>query len=77
MESKDVLTLWVIYDSPPDYPGSFVLRPQSVQRDGTITPSAEHWVTKTLAGARARLPLGLYNLGRQPGDSPGIVEVWI
>lgn len=67
------LWLFVIYENPSDFPGLFVVR-----RWLLTQPDAEPWfVGSTLGAARESLPLGLYNLGRQPGDDHTIKEVWI
>ena len=72
-----ILTIWVIYKHPKDFPTSWVLRGQDACADGSIAPHAACHVASTLEGARRGLPQGLYNLGRQPNDDPVIYESWI
>lgn len=73
-----VLTVWVIYADPADYPGRVVLRRQHVGRDATITVDADPAaVVDTIEQARAALPEGLTHLSRQPEDEPQIVECWL
>lgn len=71
------LTLWVIFDRPADYPEHFVVRRQDVLPDHSIVVGKQVTLAKSLAEARAAVPDGLHNLGRQPGDVPSVVEVWI
>lgn len=71
-----VLTLWVIYDRPSDYPDKVVLRRQfATRRCVEIDPEA--WVFDTVTQARLAIPPFLHNLGRYDMDDPCIVEVWI
>jgi hypothetical protein len=70
------LSLWVIYESPRDFPGRFVVRCHHVNRGGVV-PCDGCFVCGSLAEARDYLPDGSYYLGRHPQDEPQIVEVWI
>lgn len=72
-----VITVWVIYDHPKDFPTSWVLRAQSVLYNGAIKPHAACHAAATLDGARAGLPPGLVNIQRQGADDPRIHECWI
>lgn len=76
-DGETVLTQYTIYERPHDYPDSFVVREWHIVR-GRTTPVAGGVlaVVDTLGDARAAVPDGLYNLGRQPGDDSVIVEVW-
>lgn len=115
------LRLWVIFQSPLDHPGKWVLRPQVVRRigddvtypqaqgrvgirhgecgmtswnpndvyhgycgfchrflhDGRVYPEEPVAIVDTLEEARAAVPAGLYNIGRQLGDVPSLYEVWL
>jgi len=71
------LTLWTIYHNPSDYPGKYVARRFVVERGLGLKAAREVLIADTLEAIRARLPPGLYCLGRQPGDEPQIVETWI
>lgn len=75
-EQVGTLTLWVIYDRPPEHPHEFVLRAQHVSR-GTVSISDECRAASTVDELRALLPPGLVCIGRQPSDHPTILEVWI
>ena len=68
----NALSLWVVYDSPIDLPGRFVARKWLNE-----TPTAELIQGKTLDELRARLPVGLFRLGRAEFDDAKIVETWI
>lgn len=65
--------MWVIYENPLDYPGKFVVRHWCGSRPD-FTPLA---VTVDLESARKAIPAGAYNLGREPGDDPQILEAYI
>lgn len=72
-----VMTVWVIYENPADYPGKFVVRPQQVYSDSSIVIAPEPTaVVDTLHEARWQVPPRLYRQSRQPGDEPQIVETW-
>lgn len=77
--SDDVLTVWVIYFNPLDYPGKYVLRGQDVV-PGRTEPVIQSGclVRDTLEEARAPLVRrGLYRMDRHPSDDPTIVESYI
>ncbi len=68
------LLIWTIYSSPSDYPGKFVARPHSVKREVALRC---HLIADTLDEIREKLPFGLAQLDRSPGDDATIVETWI
>lgn len=78
-----LMTLWVIYDSPPDltaYGKRFALRPQFVARRQGVTIEVignEVWLADTLEEIRAMIPPTATRLPREPGEAPVIVETWI
>lgn len=77
--SHSVLTVWVIYFNPRDYPGKYVLRGQDVL-PGQSEPVMQSGclVRDTLDEARAPVrERGLYRMHRHPLDEPTIVETWI
>lgn len=84
---SDRLTMWVLYDSPLDFPGQFVIRGQDVlftkdsTTNGKIVPHKD-----AMVGANRDLLEheflvqhggGLTWIGRDPGDEPQIVGVWL
>ncbi len=71
------MSVFVIYEKPIDYPDSFVLREQMVDREGHVYVASECRTAPDLESIRAELPAGLYNLGRHPNDDPQIREVWV
>jgi hypothetical protein len=73
----NILTVWVIYRHPKDFPKSWVLRGQDACADGGIKPHAACHVASSLDNARSGLPPGLVNIGRQPEDDAAIYECWI
>lgn len=77
--NEGILTLWVIYDSPLDYPGRFVLRGQDVLR-GSEEPvlHADCVLAEDLETLRDILiRRGLYCIRRHPADERNIVETWV
>jgi hypothetical protein len=79
MTPSRMLTLWVVYDHPPDFPDHVVVRRQFVTQHSTtpITSANIGGVYDTLNDARADIPLGHVCIGRFPDDDPVIVETWI
>ena len=72
------LPMWVIYKSPVDYPGQFVVRRFVLQESGEAVPDAEPLtVVSTLDVARSSIRPSCFNLGRMDGDEPQIAEVWV
>jgi hypothetical protein len=84
--------MFTIYRHPSDYPGKWVVRRWEVggkvdmAQHGTLefvggTPLTSDRqplaVVDTLDAARAAVPAGLYNLGREGADDPAIYEVWV
>lgn len=73
-----VLSMWVVYGHPRDYPAKYVVRKWRVQPGGAIEMAQEPWcVADTIEAARESLPTGLYRLERQENDDPAIMEVWV
>lgn len=69
---RNELYMWIVYEKPLDHPTKFIARKWSLDKPTKIYHSAD-----TLEEIRKKIPPNLYNLGRQPGDDPKIVEVWI
>lgn len=70
------LTFWVITERPLDFPNGYVVRRRCVV-DGGVWIDPIGIGCDTLDAARAQLPPGLINIGRQPGDERQIKEVWV
>jgi hypothetical protein len=79
MTSNRLLTLWVVYDHPRDFPDHVVVRRQFVMQSSTtpITSADIGGVYDDLDQARADIPHGHFCIGRFPDDDPVIVETWI
>jgi len=75
--NPNVLSQWVVYDHPSDYPQHFVVRRWSWSREEGIQPSHDCSLHHTLEDARAAIPDGLFRLPRHAYDDPVILEVWI
>ena len=67
------LPMWVVYDHPSDFPGSYVAR----RWEGEL-PTDAVMVAPDLETLRGMLAdFGLVCLARHPGDDPKIVEAWL
>lgn len=65
-----------VYDNPSDFPGQFVGRLWTWNK-GRYTASLLHVRRDTLEELRRTIPPFMTVLGRNSGDDPCIVEVWI
>lgn len=73
----DPLPMWTVYDHPSDYPNNYVARQVLIWKDGSQT-SPQFMIGPDLKMIREQLMMmGLTCIGRQPGDDPVIVEVWL
>lgn len=69
--------MWVVYDSPTDYPCQYVARRFVVvagKEDPVITQDMR--VSGSLDGVRRQIPPGLFRMPRFSNDDPCVVEVW-
>jgi hypothetical protein len=71
-----VTEMFVIYDSPRDFPCLFVAQRWEVDFLGE-RPTADFAIALTLEAIRDELPPGLARLPRCTDDEPHIVEVWL
>ena len=71
-----ILSMWVVYERPRDYPTSYVVRRHSITDVGSYATS-DHSVHATLEEARAAVPPWTARLERDPNDEPQILESWI
>ena len=73
-----VLTQYVIYQRPRDFPDGWVVRRHHVVHNAN-GPMHDIYscVCDSLNEARACVPSFLYRMDRFPGDDPAIVEVWL
>lgn len=71
-----MLRMVVIYDRPRDLPTGFVVRVWTISRGMVVPGRLLGADLPTLEAARALVPAGLVNIGREPGDDAKIVEVW-
>lgn len=77
-ESGPKLRTYTIYADPLDAPGLYVVRGFTIVPGADAVPDADPLlITDSLERARAALPPGLHNLGRDPSDHPSIAETWI
>lgn len=73
--ADDSLHIWIIYESPEDFPGLFAAREWWQEGVESVASDVVHTAT-TLEGIRALIPQGLYRMPRHPEDVPTIVESW-
>lgn len=72
----EALEQFVVYRSPRDYPGKFVVRRWSIEAAGP-SPREVRAVVGTLEAARSKIPRGLFMFVRSAEDDPCIVETWL
>jgi hypothetical protein len=76
--AEALLSLWVVYDRPRDFPDHVVVRQQFAMRSGAVAVAPFCTLYRSIDEARADLePKGLCCLMRHPDDDPTIVETWI
>ena len=68
----DDVTVWVVYEDPPDFPNQYVAR-----RSRGIYEPGESVAADTLVDLREKLPPGLMRLERSANDDPMVRESWI
>ncbi len=73
---SNVLSQWVIYDHPRDYPEKFVMRRWKIGAENVLATD-EMATADTLDEIRRAVPPGRYRLPRYRDDDPCIVEVWL
>lgn len=73
--ADDSLHIWIIYESPEDFPGLFVAR-EWWQVGAEPYASDNIFTATTLQGVRDQIPQGLYRMPRHPEDVPHVVESW-
>lgn len=71
-ENEDDGSIWVVYESPEDFPDQYVARRIHLNRS---TP--DYVVGNTLIEVRSKLPKGLFKIERSERDDPLIRESWI
>jgi len=65
-------SIWIIYESPPDFPDQYVARRMKLNRS-----TGDYVVGNTMNEVRAKLPKGLFKIERSERDDPLIRESWI
>ena len=73
----DVLSMFVVYERPADYPQSFVVRRYEISPGHSGSTSDVRVVASLEEARRPLAEMRLTNIGRYPGDDPVIVEVWL
>ena len=73
-----MISQYAIYDHPRDYPNHYVVRRWDIHPGVPVPiPNGNAELSETLSDARAAIPTGFVNIGRQAGDDLVILEVWI
>ena len=65
-------SIWVVYESPPDFPDQYVARRLHMNKS-----TKDYVVGNTLVDLRKKLPKGLFKIERSERDDPMIRESWI
>ena len=71
-ENEDDGSIWVVYESPDDFPDQYVARRIHLNR-----VTSDYVVGNTLIEVRSKLPKGLFKIERSERDDPLIRESWI
>ena len=66
------IPMWVVYDTPIDYPHGIIAR-KFVNDKAT----SETLTGDTIQEVRNKIPKGFVRMHRHPTDDPNIVEIWI
>lgn len=67
---------WTIYVHPLDFPEHYAVR-MWVVVEGAVVHMPIAGLYDTLEEARFDIPVGLYQVDRDPDDDPVIVESWL
>lgn len=77
-DSDAVLTIYVVYRYPSDYPGKWVVRAQQISAGYVEIFREPTIVADTLEEARELIPLSADTcMTRSPEDDPSIWECWM
>lgn len=77
VETRDVFSIWTIYDSPRDAPGQYVAR-RHVAISGGTTATDDAYISSDIEPLRAMFrERGFVLIPRDVRDDPVIVESWI
>jgi hypothetical protein len=72
-----VMSQWVIYDHPRDFPDKYMMRRWEIREPGVMQMTDDIALANTLEEIRLSVPPGLFCLERFKDDDPCIVEVWL
>lgn len=75
---REALEIYTIYDHPPDYPESFVIR-RFIITDGRSVPDNRFLFQSPLLETcrEQMMVMALVCIARDPNDHPNIVESWL
>lgn len=73
-----MITFWVIYDHPKDFPTEFVGRRQHIDSKGQLFFDNDLFARgPTIEDVRAKVPAGCVRFEPMGEDDPVIVETWM
>ena len=73
----DKLLNWIIYWNPRDFPGCWVTRRWTIDKEGMTPDLVVAYVGNSLDGARSVIPPDAILMPSFPDDDPAIAEVWM
>jgi len=73
-QTNDLL-VWTVTTGTKDYGDKFVARPNAIR--GGPRPLPVVLIADTLETLQKKLPVGLFQMPRQIGDDPVIIETWV
>jgi hypothetical protein len=74
---EPIMTQYVIYDHPRDYPDHFVLRRWYIYATGDARMGLEAVLSDSADDLRELIPPDLVLIGPAPNDDHSIAEVWV
>jgi hypothetical protein len=78
MGGRISMSVWTIFQSPPDYVGKFIARETIIASDGERRVALLPIIDKDLASLRQIMrEKGLYRFPRHELDDESVVETWM
>lgn len=74
--TKTLIFMYTIFNAPEDHPDHFVMRRFHIV-PGDVVPEYTAGLYGSLEEARADIPAGCVNVGRDPRDTGSTVETWV
>lgn len=77
MTDEPIMTHYVIYDHPKDYPDGYVMRRWDIMNGNPHPVAGDAVMALTLEEVRRFIPPGLTRIPRYDSDDAPILEVWL